>query len=199
MKDCQSRLSDLSKQKTELNEEKADLNKDYETYLQEKSDLRARIVTMHEELESIQPVAGHCRADNCLKLGFPQAALDDFTNIAGEVYLAMAGPGKLKTALKWTAYKFNPSKLEKHFNKHQHKWKNGEITSLSEYQAKAEKLLNSNIGGDVKGFTNKDGWLFKYNSRTNEFSVAKPDGTIETLFKPDRGINYWYDQVKKYE
>ncbi|KEQ16540.1 hypothetical protein GZ78_22115 [Endozoicomonas numazuensis] len=99
LKDCQSRLSDLSKQKTELNEEKADLNKDYETYLQEKSDLRARIVTLQDELESIQPVEGHCRADDCLKLGFPQAEWDDFANVAGEVYLAMAGPGgKLKAA-----------------------------------------------------------------------------------------------------
>ncbi|KEQ18660.1 colicin E5-related ribonuclease [Endozoicomonas numazuensis] len=101
LKDCQSRLSHLSRQKTELNEKKADLNKDYEAYLQEKSTLRNRIETLQAELESIQPVAGHCRVDDCQWLGFPQVELDDFANVAGEVYLAMAGPGgKLKVASK---------------------------------------------------------------------------------------------------
>ena len=97
LNDCQNRLNLLTQQKSELKKEKATLAAQYEDYLQKKTDLRARIETLQAEWESLQPIVGHCRADDCPKLGFPQAPLDDFAHTVGETYLAMAGPGgKLK-------------------------------------------------------------------------------------------------------
>lgn len=58
---------------------------------------------------------------------------------------------------------------------------------------------NSEINGNIDGFTSKDGWIFKYNKSTNEFATAKPDGTIETLFRPKDGVNYWMLQIEKYK
>ena len=101
LKQYQAEWQVWKQQRAGLDSEREALDEDYETCLQEKSDLRARIVTMQEELESIQPVAGHCRTDDCPKLGFPQAGLDDFAHTVGDTYLAMAGPGgKLKTGKK---------------------------------------------------------------------------------------------------
>ncbi|MGI9282094.1 MAG: hypothetical protein ACR2PX_21030 [Endozoicomonas sp.] len=101
MNDCQSRLNHLLQQSSELKDEKAALGEEHEAYLQAKNGLRTRIETMQAELDSIQPVAGHCRADDCPRLGFPQAGLDDFAHTVGDAYLAMAGPGgKLKTGKK---------------------------------------------------------------------------------------------------
>lgn len=59
-------------------------------------------------------------------------------------------------------------------------------------------LLNSEIGGSIRGFTSKSGYVFRYNTKTNEFATGKPDGTIETLFRPKEGLKYWYDQVKAF-
>ncbi len=99
LNDCQRQLSLISQQKSELKTEKAELVEEYEEHLQAKSNLRDRIEGLQAELESIQPLLqGHCRTEDCPKLGFPQAPLDDFAHTVGEVYLAMAGPGgKLKT------------------------------------------------------------------------------------------------------
>jgi pyocin large subunit-like protein len=58
--------------------------------------------------------------------------------------------------------------------------------------------INSKIGGNIEGFTSKDGWVFRYNKLTNEFATAKPDGIIETLFKPKNGYEYWLEQIKLY-
>ena len=37
------------------------------------------------------------------------------------------------------------------------------------------------------------------NQMINELAIAKPDGTIETLFRPVNGINYWKEQIKTYK
>lgn len=35
--------------------------------------------------------------------------------------------------------------------------------------------------------------------KNNEFVVGNPKGFISTFYKPSRGINYWKDEVKRYE
>jgi pyocin large subunit-like protein len=67
------------------------------------------------------------------------------------------------------------------------------------YLKRAKNLLNSDVGGDIDGFVSKDGWVFRYNKRTNEFATAKPDGTIETLFRPKEGMDYWNNQINTYK
>ncbi|WP_139489601.1 polymorphic toxin-type HINT domain-containing protein [Brevibacillus dissolubilis] len=103
----------------------------------------------------------------------------------------------------WKATQFASDKLfTKHFNKHvvqKQEWASlGYSLTKEGYIKRASNLLNSNVGGNILGFTNKNGFVFRYNKATNEFATAKPDGTIETLFRPDDGMNYWRDQVKQY-
>ena len=58
--------------------------------------------------------------------------------------------------------------------------------------------MNSDIGGDVYGLTTKNGYVVRYNARTNEFASGTPNGIIETLFRPKEGLAYWLAQVSKY-
>ncbi|WP_051051466.1 polymorphic toxin-type HINT domain-containing protein [Paenibacillus sonchi] len=102
----------------------------------------------------------------------------------------------------WAANTFAAGKLDEHFTKHvvkKQEWADlGYSLTKEGYFNRAKNLLNSSIGGDVRGFTSKNGYVFRYNSKTNEFATAKPDGTIETLFRPKDGMKYWEDQVKMY-
>jgi len=87
------------------------------------------------------------------------------------------------------------ARLEEHFAAPSAEW--GNITKV-EYVQKARDLLNSNVGGDIKGFTNGLGYTFRYNSVTNEFAIGHPNGTVSTLFHPSEGMQYWLEQVAKY-
>jgi pyocin large subunit-like protein len=99
---------------------------------------------------------------------------------------------------RWYAKGFaSQAKLDDHFRRHAREWGAGNITKEA-YAKRAQSLLGSEVGGDVLGFTSKNGFRFRYNARTNEFATAKPDGTIETLFRPKDGMAYWKEQVSKY-
>jgi pyocin large subunit-like protein len=71
--------------------------------------------------------------------------------------------------------------------------------TIDEYLSRAKTLLNSKISGPIEGFISKEGWIFRYNQTTNELAIAKPNGTIETLFRPADGQNYWTEQIRKYK
>lgn len=94
----------------------------------------------------------------------------------------------------WTAVDFAPGKLQKH-SKHLNEYDN---ISLEEYRDMAVKLLESPIGGNIEGFTTKDGYVLRYDIKSNDFASAKPNGVIETMFKPKRGKIYWKKQIDKY-
>jgi len=44
----------------------------------------------------------------------------------------------------------------------------------------------------------KNGFRFRYNRATNEVATAKPNCTMETFFKSEKGKDYWMDQISKY-
>ncbi|CAM2008771.1 RHS repeat-associated core domain-containing protein [Acanthopleuribacter pedis] len=98
---------------------------------------------------------------------------------------------------KWSPTKFADGKLEDHFQKHSHEWGLGNIT-IEGYEKRAHSLLSKVVDGNILGFTSKQGTVFRYNNRTNEFATAKPDGTIETLFRPIDGFDYFQRQIIKY-
>ena len=54
-------------------------------------------------------------------------------------------------------------------------------------------------GKNIFGFTDKNGYRFKYDKKENDFVTARNDGTIETLYKPKRKEIYWNNQIDKYE
>ena len=62
-----------------------------------------------------------------------------------------------------------------------------------------EYLHYSPIDGEIDGFVSKNGFTFRYNKATNELATAKPDGTIETIFRPTDGLAYWLEQIRKYK
>jgi Pretoxin HINT domain len=108
--------------------------------------------------------------------------------------LAAKGLPRLISGVKSFASK---ARLEGHFEDHANEWGAGNIT-LTGYAKRAEALLRSPVKGDIHGFTSSRGWTFRYNMRTNEFATMKPDGTIETIFRPRAGIDYWIEQIRKY-
>ena len=71
--------------------------------------------------------------------------------------------------------------------------------TINDYLNRAKNLLNAKINKNIEQFISKNGWVFRYNKITNELAIAKPDGIIETLFRPAEGINYWIEQIKKYK
>jgi hypothetical protein len=103
--------------------------------------------------------------------------------------------GRVCIIQKWFPKNFAPGKLDSHFLKHLKEW--GGITKDA-YLKRARALLSKDVSNDIMGFISKEGWVFRYNKRTNELAIGKPDGTIETLFRPSRGIDYYFEQVTRY-
>jgi RHS repeat-associated protein len=133
-------------------------------------------------------------ADSYMAMPSGQAVLGDQNpqQLLNASLGTMAGTGG-----SWQPTGFASGKLEVHFTQHSKEWGPGNITMAS-YEKRAYSLLSTNIGGDILGFTTKGGWVFRYNQRTNELATAKPDGTIETLFRPRRGMEYYLEQVERY-
>jgi pyocin large subunit-like protein len=88
--------------------------------------------------------------------------------------------------------------LEEDYDKHRNEFKNKNMTSV-EYDNKAKNLLNSEIGGDILGFTSEKRRIYRYNKKENEFGICEPNGDIACFYRPTGGIDYWYRQVKVYE
>ena len=97
---------------------------------------------------------------------------------------------------------FAEGRLKWHYEDHvldRAEWGSGSTMTMEEYLTKAQELINSPIGGDIEGFVSKNGYIFRYNKATNEFATAKPNGIIETLYRPERGMTYWREQIAKYK
>ncbi|MDU5149140.1 MAG: phage minor capsid protein [Anaerococcus prevotii] len=86
--------------------------------------------------------------------------------------------------------------LKIHLKKHLKEFDN---ISEEEYVQKARDLLNAELSDSIKGFMTQQKTILKYNVKNNEFVVGNPKGFISTFYKPSRGINYWKDEVKRYE
>ncbi len=87
-------------------------------------------------------------------------------------------------------------KFKKHIEKHLNEF--GNITE-GEYLDIARKLLASPIKGDVEGFTTKLGFVFRYNTATNDFAIGRADGYISTLYRPIDGYKHWLEQTNGYK
>lgn len=104
------------------------------------------------------------------------------------------------SAIKPNFEQFAEGRLKLHYDKHVVKnteWGNANIT-IEDYLKRAQDLLNCPVDGNIEGFISPNGYTFRYNRLTNEFATGKPNGTIETLYKPERGLTYWFEQVTKY-
>lgn len=98
---------------------------------------------------------------------------------------------------KWLKANFSTQKkydryIEKHLSEY------GDITP-EDYVNTARDLLAAQLSNDIQGFISKDGFTFKYRISTNDFAVGRADGKISTLFKPDKNIEYWKEQISLYK
>ncbi|MCL2176796.1 MAG: hypothetical protein FWB72_02460 [Firmicutes bacterium] len=82
----------------------------------------------------------------------------------------------------------------RHFLEHGHEFN---AKTVEEYTAKAVRFANSQ-GRNIRAFRAKDGSIYKYIPRTNEFMIISETGKIVTYFKPTRGQKYFEEQFIKY-
>lgn len=84
--------------------------------------------------------------------------------------------------------------LDRHFTKHQQEY--GTI-SEAEYLRIANELADAPPSDDVKQLMRSDNSVSKYRVSTNDFVVVNEDGTIRTLFKPEKKEAYWDEELER--
>lgn len=124
----------------------------------------------------------------------PAHEYDEWLALEKRKYPYGRGPNTERPVAKDPKTRF--PKAGKHHGKHAEEWE--PPLTEEEYYERAEDLADAPVGGSVLGFTSEEGYTFRYNDETGEFLTMKPDGTIETLFKPERGKEYYLDQLSKY-
>lgn len=98
---------------------------------------------------------------------------------------------------RWLKSNFSTQKkFDRHIEKHLSEY--GDITS-EDYLNIARDLLSAPLSNDIEGFISKDGFIFKYRISTNDFAIGRADGKISTLFKPDKNIEYWKEQISLFK
>ena len=93
-------------------------------------------------------------------------------------------------------------KLIKHYKQHAKDFgldpQNPSIINVEKYVQEARNFLLKPVTATTQTFTSSDGYYFRYDIATNEFGIMSNYGGISTYFKPDRGINYWIDQIQQW-
>ncbi|MVT07966.1 DUF6443 domain-containing protein [Chitinophaga tropicalis] len=89
-------------------------------------------------------------------------------------------------------------RLDYKFGRHADEWSQWGSISKAAYYSRAIRLAESEVGGNIMGFTSKKGWIFRFNSATEEFLTVHPSGYIETFFRPEEGLKYFLNQIRKY-
>lgn len=67
-----------------------------------------------------------------------------------------------------------------------------------EYVSKAVTFANKVDRNNCLSFVDKKGSTYKYNIKTNELAIITSDGYVVTYFKPQKGRQYYEDQIKKH-
>ena len=78
-----------------------------------------------------------------------------------------------------------------HFQKHGSEF--DDVNNSVQYINKAHEFVNNPPSGALTK-TRPNGDVLIYDPQTNTFGVKDVDGAPKTLFKPDKGINYWKRQ-----
>ena len=89
----------------------------------------------------------------------------------------------------------NGTALDEHFSSH---GKEMGFQNATEYRTAASKFLTGPSDADTLSFTTSNGTYFRYSQATNEFGIINSYGGISTYFKPNKGLEYWTEQVNKY-
>ena len=82
-------------------------------------------------------------------------------------------------------------KLDDHYQRHGSDFRS---KSAAEYDAAACALRDAPLGAGVLELERADGVLCRFRRADGAFLAFKPDGTVLTFFKPERGESYFRDQ-----
>ena len=75
-----------------------------------------------------------------------------------------------------------------HYKKHKNEFP--EYKNSKEYVEGTKKFLNNPPKGTLTKINSK-GDILRYNPKTNTFGVLSKDGVPRTMFRPEKGIEYW--------
>lgn len=95
-------------------------------------------------------------------------------------------------------------KNKQHLNNH---WQNGRshhaeyaadgITTAKQYEKRAVELAENPVGGSIKGYKTKEGYICRYDVEKNDYVKADPQKGIRTMFKPESGIEYFQEMLRR--
>lgn len=91
----------------------------------------------------------------------------------------------------------NKQKLNNHWQKHKNEYTQDDISSKKDYESKAIKLLESSVGGNIKGHIDAHGNIIRYDTEKNDFAKGNPNKGVKTLFKPNEGKVYYEQKCKE--
>lgn len=108
----------------------------------------------------------------------------------------ITGQGSKFTPLKYTSFQ-TEKKLNKHLADHLSEY-DGFTPEM--YVERATELLNAQVGNSaIEGFTGKEGFVFRYDPKTNDLALGHFGGSISTLYKPVDGYQHWLELKQKHE
>lgn len=119
---------------------------------------------------------------------FKQAAFSAFFFIPGTD--ALKGLKFFKFAERVNVKGFaSDALLKSHFEKHAAEF-GGAFKNADEYLKGAQDFFKAE-SGDIIQYARKNGDVVRYDAANNVFGVAAKDGSIRTMFKPDKGLDYF--------
>ena len=71
------------------------------------------------------------------------------------------------------------------------------IRSKSDYEARALALCESAVSGNILGHADKNGFVIRYDRKTNDFAKGHPLKGVSTMFKPTQGETYYKEQRER--
>lgn len=86
---------------------------------------------------------------------------------------------------------YSQAKLNNHWKDHQAMYQKDGITTKEQYLQRALDLVQSPVGGSIKGHLTKENHIVRYDEKTNDFVKANIKRGIITMFKPDEGKIYY--------
>ena len=90
----------------------------------------------------------------------------------------------------------NGKKLLSHFKDHGDDFG---YKTAEKYLNGARNFVMKKPTSTTQSFVSKEGTYFRYDTKTKEFGIVNQHGGISTYFKPEDGLKYWQEQVKKYK
>lgn len=93
----------------------------------------------------------------------------------------------------------NAQKLNNHWENgrtHKEEYRKDGILTKKAYEERAVELLESPVGGDIRGHIDGQGNVIRYDAKTNDFAKGNPEKGVTTMFKPDDREKY-YDEMRK--